>query len=49
MIDLSMIPQDIQNEIIDEYKNCKFGDRSSMLNYMIDNRLKNLIENLEDF
>jgi 5'-3' exonuclease len=49
IIDLSMIPNEIKDEIIESYENCKFGDRSSMLNYMIDNRLKNLIENLEDF
>ena len=49
IIDLSMIPLDITQLIIEAYETCKFGDRSSMLNYMIDNRLKNLIENLEDF
>jgi hypothetical protein len=49
IIDLSMIPDEIKGEIIESYENCKFGDRSSMLNYMINNRLKNLIENLEDF
>lgn len=49
IIDLSMIPTEIKDEIIESYENCQFGDRSSMLNYMIDNRLKNLIENLEDF
>ena len=49
LIDLDHIPDIIQNEIVNQFQtNCE-GDRSKILNYMIENRLKNLIENLEEF
>lgn len=49
LIDLTKIPDNIQEQIVAAYENAECGDRSSMLNYMIDHRLKNLIESLEDF
>jgi len=49
LIDLDSVPDTIQKEIINQYENNSHGDRSKILNYMIDNRLKNLIENLGDF
>jgi hypothetical protein len=49
MIDLESIPDIIQEEIIKQYQTNSHGDRSKILNYMIENRLKNLIGNLEDF
>ena len=49
LIDLSKIPDNIQHSILEAYENAECGDRSSMLNYMIENRLKNLINSLEDF
>ena len=49
LIDLSMIPQNISESIINRYKNYKVNDRSLLLQYFIDNKLKALIENINDF
>ena len=49
LIDLSMIPKDISESIINRYKNYKVNDRSFLLQYFIDNKLKPLIENINDF
>ena len=48
MIDLPMVPDYIQEQVIDKY-NQNSGDRSKMFNYFIEKRLKNLIENIGDF
>ena len=49
LIDLSMIPKEISESIINKYKNYKDNDRSLLLQYFIDNKLKALIENINDF
>ena len=49
LIDLSMIPNNIVESIINRYKNYKVNDRSLLLQYFIDNKLKALIENINDF
>ena len=49
LIDLSMIPKDISESIINRYKNYKVNDRSQLLQYFMDNKLKALIENINDF
>ena len=49
LIDLSMIPKEISESIINKYKDCKDNDRSLLLQYFIDNKLKALIENINDF
>ena len=49
LIDLSMIPDNISESIINRYKNYKDNDRSLLLQYFIDNKLKALIENINDF
>jgi len=49
LIDLSMIPNDIKTSIINKYNNCKDNNRSLLLQYFIDNKLKALIENINDF
>jgi hypothetical protein len=49
LIDLSMIPKDISESIINRYKNYKVNNRSQLLQYFIDNKLKALIENINDF
>ena len=48
LIDLSMIPKEISESIINKYKDCKDNDRSLLLQYFIDNKLKALIENIND-
>ena len=49
LIDLSMIPKEISESIINRYEDCKDNDRSLLLQYFIDNKLKALIENINDF
>ena len=49
LIDLSMIPENISQSIINIYNNYKVNDRSLLLQYFIDNKLKALIENINDF
>ncbi len=49
LIDLEQIPALIYNTIISNYKNYKVNDRSLLLNYFIENKLKSLMENLSDF
>lgn len=49
LINLSMIPEPIQNDILMEYKYYKVNNRSGLLNYFIKNRLSNLTENITEF
>jgi 5'-3' exonuclease len=50
LIDFQMIPDHIRSRILTEYeKPSLVTDRSKVLSYMITNRLKNLIENIEEF
>ena len=49
LIDLTKIPERIRNSILDKYENVKVSTRNEFMNYMIENRLKNLIEVLDDF
>jgi hypothetical protein len=57
LIDLSYVPKDIQEQIVKEYeKELVRNDtyftgmqRRSILNYLVENRLQNLMENMQDF
>jgi|TARA_B100000902_G_scaffold398915_1_gene467497 hypothetical protein len=49
LIDLSQIPEDIEKSIINTYKNYKVKDRSLLLNYFMKNKMKTLIEQVNDF
>ena len=52
MVDLSMVPQTIQNRIMNEYDNednPKVKDKSKILNYLISKRMKLLIGCVQDF
>ncbi len=49
LIDLTKIPERLQNAILDTYENAKGHSKQDFMNYMIANRLKNLIEVLDDF
>ena len=49
LIDLSQIPQTIETNIINTYKNYKVKDRSLLLPYFIDKKLKSLIDKINDF
>jgi len=49
LVDLSRIPEDIKESIIDNYEMQKEGDRSGLLNYFIANRMTQLIELVDEF
>jgi len=49
LIDLSQIPLTIQENIINKYKDYKVPDRSLLLPYFIDNKMKSMIEVISDF
>ena len=49
MIDLTMIPQEYQDKILEEYSNQEEVGRSHLFNYFVKKKLKNLIGDLQDF
>jgi 5'-3' exonuclease, N-terminal resolvase-like domain/T4 RNase H, C terminal len=49
MIDLSMIPVNIKNEVINKYNEESGKDRSKLFNYFIEHKLKLLMENVGEF
>ena len=49
LIDLSYTPEELSNEIIITYKEAPTNDRSKLLNYFIQKRLKNLTESIGEF
>mgnify|MGYP003333680234 FL=1 len=49
LIDLTQIPEALKQSIIDSYENTKAHTRQEFMNYMIANRLKNLIEVIDEF
>ena len=49
MIDLSMIPSNIKNEVINKYNEESGKDRSKLFNYFIQHKLKLLMENVGEF
>ena len=49
MIDLTMIPQEYQDSILENYNNQEEVGRSHLFNYFVKQKLKNLIGDLQDF
>ena len=49
LIDLKETPRDIETEILDQYSRDIEGDRKNLLNFFIEKKLTNLIENIGDF
>lgn len=49
LIDLTKIPQNIVESILDSYETVKGKSKSEFMNYMISHRLKNLLEVLNEF
>jgi len=49
LIDLSQIPEVYEESIINSYRSYKVNDRSKLLTYFIENKLKSLMENISDF
>ena len=49
LIDLSKIPDELENEILTQFRGAPHGDRSKLLNYFIKSRFKNLTETIGEF
>jgi 5'-3' exonuclease len=49
LIDLNLIPETLKQSILDTYENTKGHSRQVFMNYMITNRLKNLLEVIDEF
>ena len=49
IIDLSCIPVDLEEKILEEFEKPTVGSKTKVMSYMIEKKLKNLIENIEDF
>lgn len=49
LIDLTKIPKHLTEKILDKYNDTKGKSKTEFMNYMINNRLKNLIEVIGDF
>ena len=49
LIDLTMIPKDIKEKIINTYNDVKPASRQKLLNYFIEKKLKNLMDVIEEF
>jgi len=49
LIDLTYTPDELSEEILKTYRSSPEGDRSKLLNYFIQKRLKNLTESIGDF
>ena len=49
LIDLTKIPESLTETIIDTYENAKGHSKQEFMNYMIANRLKNLLEVIDEF
>lgn len=49
LIDLSYIPTDIRDKIINNYEEVKPAPKGKILNYLIEHKLKNLMDVIEEF
>lgn len=49
LVNLDMIPREIQEQINNQYDNYQIPDRKGLLNYFIKNRLKHLMEHIGEF
>ena len=49
LVDLSMTPQEIKDEVVKEYENQQGKSREHLLNYFVKYRLRNMMEVAEDF
>jgi hypothetical protein len=49
LIDLNMIPNDVKTKILESYNNQSDKNKDKLFNYFIVNKLKNLMENIQEF
>ena len=49
LVDLEFVPENISNEILEQYNKYEVPKRGGLLNYFIKNKLKNLMDSIGDF
>jgi hypothetical protein len=49
LVDLDMVPENIADAILEQYKSYEVPKRGGLLNYFIKNKLKNLMDSIGDF
>jgi 5'-3' exonuclease len=49
LIDLSLVPDRIKDQILERYNAANTNDRSQLFSYFMTNKLRNLMENIQDF
>lgn len=49
LIDLTEIPEEIYNKVIERYTEQGDKDRSKLFNYFVQNKLKNMLDSISDF
>ena len=49
LINLENVPEELESEIMVNFREASSGDRSKLLNYFIKNKLKELTENIGEF
>jgi hypothetical protein len=49
LIDLTKIPENLINQILEKYDTVKGKSKNEFMNYMIKNKLKNLLEVIDEF
>ena len=49
LIDLTKIPDELKQRIVEVYEGTQIRTKQQFMNYMIANKLKNLIEVLDEF
>lgn len=49
LVDLDFIPETLKQQIVDAYDNVLVANKSNMLNYFIEKKLRNLIETLDEY
>lgn len=49
LVDLDYIPERIEKQIVETFENTKAANKQLLLNYFIENKLKNLLSEIQDF
>lgn len=49
LIDFNEIPEEIEQQILDEFESQEYGDRKKIFNFFIEKRMKNLMDCIQDF
>ena len=49
LIDLTVIPEEIENSVMSSYNNYELNDRSGLFNFFIEKRLNNLMDSISEF